>query len=188
MSLVDPTEEFAAQLRELRAACGNPSVRKLEVALRDAGHPFPRSTISDKLAGVSRPSWEFVHAFVLTCARLTQPTGPAETVDVHDWRARHRRMLRRLAARRSEDRAAGAASSELADRPPRLEPVYHDTMRLLTADGPHAPVDRCVRVALVQGVRFVAHLAGVRPTMTIAELVAALGEEEFVRSVAAELD
>ncbi|WP_433040795.1 hypothetical protein [Dactylosporangium sp. CS-033363] len=183
MSLVDPTDEFAAQLRDLRAACGNPSVRKLEVALREAGHPFPRSTISDKLAGVSRPSWEFVHAFVLTCARLGE-----EVVDVHDWRARHRRMLRRLAARRSEDRAAGAASSELADRPPRLEPVYHDTMRLLTADGPHAPVDRCVRVALVQGVRFVAHLAGVRPTMTIAELVAALGEEEFVRSVAAELD
>jgi hypothetical protein len=92
--------------------------------------------------------------------------------------------------RRDGDRQSLAANHELADRPPRLEPVAQDATRMLTdvlgrgggVLGGHVDVaplaERCARLTLAMGVRFVADLATVRPTMTIAELTAALAAEE----------
>ena len=42
----------------------------------------------------------------------------------------------------------------------------------------HIEPKRCARLTLAMGVRFVSDLAPVRPTMTIAELTAALAAEE----------
>ncbi|MEV4630408.1 NB-ARC domain-containing protein [Micromonospora sp. NPDC049523] len=118
MAHEEPLAQFAARLRELRAVCGGPSVRDLAEYMREAGRSFPRSTISDKLAGVSKPSWEFVEAYVRTCARLG-----GHPADLDDWRSSYRRLLQELAERRSGHRQAVAAHLELTATGPTARPV-----------------------------------------------------------------
>ncbi|WP_329110349.1 NB-ARC domain-containing protein [Micromonospora sp. NBC_01699] len=119
MAHEEPLALFAARLRELRAECGEPSLRELSAYMKEGGRTFPRSTVGDKLAGVSKPSWEFVEAYVSTCARLGG--WPA---DLEHWRVSYRRLLRQLAERRSGHRQAVAAQVELAGADPaaRAEP------------------------------------------------------------------
>ncbi|MGW4467599.1 NB-ARC domain-containing protein [Micromonospora sp. NPDC004704] len=118
MAHEEPLAQFAARLRDLRAECGGPSVRDLAEYMKEAGRPFPRSTISDKLAGVSKPSWEFVEAYVRTCARLG-----GRPADLDDWRSAYRRLLQELARRRSGHRQAVAAHLELTATGPAARAV-----------------------------------------------------------------
>ncbi|MBP2324933.1 O-acetyl-ADP-ribose deacetylase (regulator of RNase III) [Kibdelosporangium banguiense] len=82
--------EFAARLRLLQASCGNPSIRDIERMTARLGDPYPRSTISDKVSGVSAPSWQFVRTFLAACVRLAG--GDAPEVDIAEWQAAHRRL------------------------------------------------------------------------------------------------
>jgi hypothetical protein len=61
-------------------------VRDLAARMRASGRPFARSTVNDKLTGASRPSWEFVEAFVAACANGTR----LNEADLHKWRAADR--------------------------------------------------------------------------------------------------
>lgn len=79
--------------------------------MRAGGTPFARSTINDKLTGVSRPSWEFVEAFVEACARFGPV--PPEQADLRRWRHRYHEMLQDLAARRTGQRRGTEAAAEL---------------------------------------------------------------------------
>ncbi len=78
----------------MRIACGNPSVRELERATQRLGDPYPRSTINDKLNGLSLPSWEFVSTFLAACARLGADRAPR--IDVDEWHESYRRMMSQL--------------------------------------------------------------------------------------------
>ena len=108
---VNPLPQFAAKLRELQSSCGSPSIRDLAGHMRAGGTPFARSTINDKLTGVSRPTWEFVEAFVAACTRFG-PVPPEQT-DLRRWRHWYHEMLQDLAARRSGQRRGTEAAAEL---------------------------------------------------------------------------
>ena len=82
---------FASELRQWQHDNGSPSIRDLARLMKAAGKPFPRSTISDKLAGVSPPSWEFVEALIDACARF-QPTRSAP-FDATAWRTSYDLMV-----------------------------------------------------------------------------------------------
>lgn len=105
----DPVAAFAARLRDLQRDSGGPSVRDLESSLRAAGKPFSRSTINDKLAGVSKPSWEFVEAFVRACAGFGPEPRRPERLD--EWRRRFQEMLVALAHRYSQLKAGGSGET-----------------------------------------------------------------------------
>ncbi len=96
----DPVAVFAARLRELQRESGGPSVRDIENALRTAGKPFSRSTINDKLAGVSKPSWEFVEAFVRLCAGWGPGARRPDRLD--EWRRHFQELLVALARHSSQ--------------------------------------------------------------------------------------
>lgn len=92
---------FAEQLRGCRRSAGEPSLRALELLTRQAGRPYPRATIDDKLRGRTVPDWGFVEAFVAACHRNAGGVGE---VDLLPWRREHSRMLTELARQRSERR------------------------------------------------------------------------------------
>ncbi len=96
----DPVAAFAGRLRELQRESGGPSVRDIENSLRAAGKPFSRSTINDKLAGVSKPSWEFVEAFVRMCSGWGP--GPRRPDRLDDWRRHFQELLVALARQSSQ--------------------------------------------------------------------------------------
>jgi hypothetical protein len=106
----EPLRGFADRLRRLQRDCGGWSVRELAFRMRSAGTPFARSTINDKLTGVSRPSWEFVEAFVTACACGTA----GMSVDLGEWRSAYGQLLRDLAAVRTGQRRGTRAYAELA--------------------------------------------------------------------------
>lgn len=113
-----PLAVFAARMRACQREAGGPSVRELEFAMRRAGCPFSRSTINDKLGGVSKPSWEFVEAFVTTCA--TFGPGPARPIAIDEWRRAFQELLIALARRRLAGRdpviSGDAASTQVGAR------------------------------------------------------------------------
>ncbi len=111
-----PLRRFAARLRELHGDCGSPSLRELAASLGRAGTPFSRSTINDKLGSVSKPSWEFVEAFVRACAR--HRGVPESRVDLDGWHRWYRQLLLELAALRTGQRRAAAAGTEIAQLDP----------------------------------------------------------------------
>ncbi len=94
---------FASELRQWQLDSGGPSIRELARLMKDAGKPFPRSTISDKLAGVSPPSWDFVETFLDACARF-QPSRP-RSVDAAAWRVRYDLMVAAFSSQRRLRRA-----------------------------------------------------------------------------------
>ncbi|USX56270.1 NB-ARC domain-containing protein [Lentzea sp. HUAS12] len=83
--------DFAADLAQLRVACGKPSyetLARLSSRLR-------RSTIFDALAGKSSPSLEFVVDYVRTCAIHAERISveiDAGLSDIADWTARWRAL------------------------------------------------------------------------------------------------
>ena len=103
---------FAAELRNLRSAAGEPSYRALEEASRKRGGvQLSRATISDVLIGKRAPTWEFVVAFVKACAQFAEEHGhePMENSDLDRWRARYQQLIADLgqepgATARSADR------------------------------------------------------------------------------------
>jgi hypothetical protein len=91
-----PLALFAAELRQLQRRSGGPSVRQLAALMSRDGTPFARSTVHDKLVGVSKPSWAFVRAFVRACHRHCPAlTG---TPDLDRWYRSYCVLLRDLAA------------------------------------------------------------------------------------------
>lgn len=97
----DPLQLFAAELRDLCRRSGGLSVRELERRLRRQGTPYPRSTVHDKLRGVSKPSWDFVASVVTACT-----DAAATEAELAHWRKRHRRLLAELDAGRPAAPAA----------------------------------------------------------------------------------
>ena len=112
-----PLPDFAARLREFRQRAGEPSLRDLERLTRQAGHPYPRATIDDKLRGRTLPDWEFVEAFVGACHHHAGWLGRPYLAE---WRTEHRRVLGELARRREGRRRATAAETALALAPDPL--------------------------------------------------------------------
>ena len=98
---VDPIRTFADRLRRLQVDSGGPSVRDLVRLTDRVGSPYSRGTIQDKLAGRSAAPWEFVEAFVRSCALHTGSNGEP---DLRPWRDWHARMARELAERRAAPR------------------------------------------------------------------------------------
>ena len=103
MSTPTALAAFAEHLRGCRRLAGEPSLRELERLTRQAGRPYPRATIDDKLQGRTVPDWGFVEAFVAACHRNAGGTGE---VDLTYWRREHLRMLADLARQRAERRNA----------------------------------------------------------------------------------
>jgi WD40 repeat protein len=95
---VDPIRVFADRLRRLQVDSGGPSVRDLVRLTGRVGAPYTRGTIQDKLAGRSAAPWEFVEAFVRTCALHAGSTGEP---DLRPWRDWHAQMARQVAALRT---------------------------------------------------------------------------------------
>ncbi|MEV0681241.1 hypothetical protein AB0I60_32460 [Actinosynnema sp. NPDC050436] len=84
--------QFCADLARLHVECGRP---KLRVVADRIGRAV--STISDILNGKYRtkvPDWEFVAAFVTTCAEHAEKHDhrPVLSTDPEDWRRRHREL------------------------------------------------------------------------------------------------
>jgi WD40 repeat protein len=103
--VAEPLKRFAEQLRDLQTDAGKPTLDWLAAHLPD----YPRSTINDKLQGQSRPSWEFVEAFVNVCKELG-----AETDELAVWYERHRRLLQDLGRARAGQRRGREAAGESA--------------------------------------------------------------------------
>jgi WD40 repeat protein len=99
----DPVRTFAERLRRLQRDAGGPSVRDLVRLTAQAGAPYTRGTLQDKLAGRTAPTWEFVASFVRACALHT---GAAGDPDLRQWRDWHVLMTRELADRRAGRRRA----------------------------------------------------------------------------------
>jgi WD40 repeat protein len=99
---VDPIRTFADRLRRLQVDSGGPSVRDLVRLTDKVGSPYSRGTIQDKLAGRSASPWEFVEAFVRSCALHTGANGEP---DLRPWRDWHAQMAREVAARRAGPRS-----------------------------------------------------------------------------------
>jgi WD40 repeat protein len=95
---VDPIRTFADRLRRLQVDSGGPSVRDLVRLTDKVGSPYSRGTIQDKLSGRSAAPWEFVEAFVRSCALHTGSNGEP---DLRPWRDWHAQMAREVAARRA---------------------------------------------------------------------------------------
>ena len=93
--------EFAAELRALRMACGNPSY----ALLRRGSAVLPPATISDSLRGRVVPRLEFVVAFVQGCLRCAADRGmdvdPALT-DLQAWRRRWLHLHHQIDGRQDE--------------------------------------------------------------------------------------
>jgi WD40 repeat protein len=96
-SRVDPVRVFADRLRRLQIYSGGPSVRDLVRLTDKVGFPYTRGTIQDKLTGRSAAPWEFVEAFVRSCALHA---GTAGEPDLRPWREWHAQMVRELATMR----------------------------------------------------------------------------------------
>ena len=109
----EPVTDFAGRLRDHRRRAGEPSLRVLERLTRQAGRPYPRATIDDKLQGRTVPDWEFVEAFVGACHRNARWPGEP---DLDGWREDHLRLLGELARRRVGQRRAATAAADLEDR------------------------------------------------------------------------
>ncbi|MEV0562133.1 hypothetical protein [Dactylosporangium sp. NPDC050588] len=69
MSTPTALAAFAEHLGGCRRLAGEPSLREIERLTRQAGRPYPRATIDDKLQGRTVPDWGFVEAFVAACDR-----------------------------------------------------------------------------------------------------------------------
>jgi O-acetyl-ADP-ribose deacetylase (regulator of RNase III) len=112
---------LAARLRAFRASCGSPSIRAIEQATRALGEHYPRSTINDKLNGVSAPSWPFVQTFLQACSRLAGKTAPA--IDLEGWGRAHR-----AAQETRDDQRRNRAP--LLSSPPRSLPTGRSLYRI----------------------------------------------------------
>lgn len=85
-------EEFVAQLRELRAWAGDPTLRELEKRAGGAGR-LPRSSVSDMLCRTDRlPKFDLVTEFVKACG-----AGNALPAWIAAW---HRLKRAQIEARR----------------------------------------------------------------------------------------
>lgn len=130
MSTSTALTAFAEHLRGCRRLAGEPSLRALERLTRQAGRPYPRATIDDKLQGRTVPDWGFVEAFVAACHRNAGRTGE---IDLVPWRTKHVRMLAELAQQRAERRRPPAAPDPLA-----VTVKLHDVGYVITR-GPGGP-------------------------------------------------
>ncbi len=106
-----PVVAFAARMRVLHAASGRPSLQVLEELMnrvpaqvesgRQRAKRYPTSTIHDKLMGRSKPTAEFVKAFVLACAAYS-----GAELDIVAWGAEYLDMLAELGRFKADRRAA----------------------------------------------------------------------------------
>jgi tetratricopeptide (TPR) repeat protein len=118
----DPVAAFAARLRAFREEVGEPPLNRLVELTEGTAWPLARSTISDKLAGKSVVSWEFVSSFVTACVTHARSSGrslPAELTELGEWDKAHAEMLDTMAADRTQALQAKAARSERARRDAR---------------------------------------------------------------------
>ncbi|MET7419801.1 hypothetical protein [Dactylosporangium sp. NPDC005555] len=144
MSTSTALAAFAEHLRGCRRLAGEPSLRELERLTRQAGRPYPRATIDDKLQGRTVPDWGFVAAFVAACHRNAGGTGD---LDLAHWRREHVRMLADLARHREERRRPPAE-----DQGPLAVTVkLHDVGYVITRgpDGPEEVPGSGHRVRLI---------------------------------------
>jgi hypothetical protein len=99
--------KFAMRLRILQAEVGNPSIRTLCELMSRPGEQYAPSTVHDKLQGMSKPSEEFVRAFVHACA-----SHAGIEIDPQRFLVLHRQMLGELGEFKKATRAAKASSSQ----------------------------------------------------------------------------
>ncbi|WP_214319840.1 P-loop NTPase fold protein [Nonomuraea sediminis] len=111
-------EDFAAELRRLRDLAGSPAYKELERLSATSGPVrLAEITVSEKLAGQSAPSWEFVVAFLEACGAFAREHGipfEDELADLDRWRARHEALLADL----SEQPSAPLGSRSVEAAPP----------------------------------------------------------------------
>jgi tetratricopeptide (TPR) repeat protein len=110
---------FAEEMSRLRSLAGAPSLNELVLLAAELEHPLARSTISDKLAAKSLPSWDFVVSFVTACRRHAEKGGvplPVEVVDLASWDVAHRRMLQAIDLARGEGRLVNLARAAIQTR------------------------------------------------------------------------
>ncbi len=125
----DPLHSFASRLQDLRASCGNPSIRLLEKLTKDMNSPYRRSTIQDKLSGKSKPDWIFVKTFVRACHKNAGKKGEP---NLGNWRRLHLSMARKLANQENE----GIRSRILCDLEEALSAKSReDILRIMRAAG-----------------------------------------------------
>ncbi|NLT54401.1 MAG: tetratricopeptide repeat protein [Actinomycetales bacterium] len=114
---------LAARLRACREQAGNPSLRTLEALTERVGWRYGRSSLSDVLAGRSRPDWEFVEVFVRACAlHGGLRAEELERLDLDPWRHAHREMLVQLREQREGRRQATEAATALRCSLPAADP------------------------------------------------------------------
>ncbi|MYQ86459.1 MULTISPECIES: hypothetical protein [unclassified Streptomyces] len=156
-STSEPVASFCQRLQELRLSFGA-SVRDIERKTKELGVPYPRSTIQAKLAGVHKPDWPFVAAFVQACHECG---GSSEEPDLKSWHQKYLTMMRehlvvvRAAADDLGDPERGRFMADLTDVLETL-PV-EDLTRVARESGIDIPVpDGEVNARLViQSVRSV---------------------------------
>ncbi|TYK46711.1 P-loop NTPase fold protein [Actinomadura decatromicini] len=126
--------EFGEELRAVLDAAGGPPLRRLEqVSERERGLRLSASTVRDKLAGRSAPTWEFVVTFVSVCrvlaGELQLPTE-VPAFDLDHWRLRHTQLMRTLATETapapSEEVQRELAAFALPPLPSPLPPSMAD--------------------------------------------------------------
>jgi len=112
----DALAGFALSLEQLRGRAARPSLSQLEKLTDLAGTRLPRSTLHEKLRGVSPPDWNFVSAFVHACVVHARSEGvelsPSDQ-DMELWRGAYGAMLQALAGERRAKRLARAAQQRL---------------------------------------------------------------------------
>lgn len=117
---------FVAELQQLRAQAGMPSLQRLVRLTAGLPHPLARSTISDKLNAKSLPVWDFVVSFVRACVAHADHTGkplPAGLGDLALWETSYWRMVQHIDAASADDHLVTAARAEIATRPPAATPA-----------------------------------------------------------------
>jgi hypothetical protein len=119
--------KFATRLRILQAEVGNPSIRILCVLMSRPGEQYAPSTVHEKLQGFSKPSEEFVRAFVRACA-----SHAGIRIDPLPFLDLHRQMLGELGEFKKAKRAAKAS----------CERYSHDIVVEWTNEGPKVSGDK----------------------------------------------
>lgn len=95
------------RLRILQAEVGNPSIRTICDLMSRPGELYSHSTVHDKLQGISRPSEEFVRAFVRACASHAEIK-----IDPQSFILLYYKMLEELGNFKKARRAAKASSNQ----------------------------------------------------------------------------
>ena len=111
----DALVEFVDELRRFHQQAGAPSLNRLAGLAARRNRSLPRSTTSDKLTAKSLPDWDFVAAFVRTCAEYAESAGTplaAPSVDLKRWEEAHWRLLQAVDSARADERLAAAARTE----------------------------------------------------------------------------